>query len=226
MESEAILIARRAPHGHANGAPGTWWTEYRVRALSDQEREALPWHFTSHGVPTHALEHRYCHEANSEYCTHHDGEWKVWDYGHSPEEAALSCRGDSHYFEAETLHPLHALMIEHVKADRARWARAAEIRRETHHEWRERHTGIVHAEEINVEADERERAQRDFESALKRARLWSKVQTDSAPQAKVDEIRASVRAAYVARLTERKARHDALMAELTTLEGRDNRASE
>ena len=122
-----MLIAKTVPKEHMNGAEGLWWAEYRVRLLSDEERAK------AQAFVTHALEVRYCHERDSEYCQHHPGAWGLWDYGRSPKEAAESCMGDSLYTEAQSLHPLHEAMKVRWYRDKVRQIKIADLRQKTHH---------------------------------------------------------------------------------------------
>src|SRR5258706_5373748 len=205
-----ILLAKTQPKDHANGALGLWWAEYRVRDLTEAERAAKPEHLWHRGM-LFVLEQRYCNEQDSEFCTVHKGEWQHWDFGQTREEAVNSCAGDSHYTEAESLHPMHSIMVERFKASKARDARIQELREQTHYQ----NIGILGNPgtwaEVNVVADERERAERDFERELKAARLFTAASNGTAPQGKVDAIKGRVRERYEGRLVGRKAEHARLM---------------
>lgn len=215
---EPILIARRKPQDHANGAPGRWWAEYRVRELPDTERNELFRRLDR--TDRFVLESRYCHTENSEYCTGeqtHTGKWEAWDYGQTAEAAALSCCGDSSYMEAESLHPLHALVLAEGEKREARGKRIAELRELTHVTSNVRGFGFSTVE-IDVEADEKERAEAEFERQCKEHRIWSKVQQGQANPVLLAQIKERVIAEYRVRLAQRQKEHAAAMRELRELE--------
>jgi len=213
-----LVIARLQARDHANGAPGAWWAEYRVRELSEAERYAIAQRELRSAVPVFVLEQRYCHEQDSEYCTVHKGAWEAWDYGQTALKAVMSCAGDSRYVEAESLHPMHEAMIEHFKAGQARDKRIEVLRELTHYRRRDTPFLPVTWAEVNVRADERDKANQDFERELKAAKLWSKASKGEAPQDKVDAIKAVVRERYEERLKVREEEHRRLMEELRMLE--------
>lgn len=220
--SEPILIARRAPKEHANGAPGNWWAEYRVRELAPDER----WHRLQ-GYATHILEMRYCHEQDSEYCPggdSHDGRWYPWNRGQSGQDAALQSIGDTAYQEAESLHPWHEAVKAEMAENKRRGERAAEIMRETHEPaWTDRlgnYHDAVPMTDDDVVKDEQEWAQGAWEREAKAARIWSKVLRNEADPAIVAAIKDRVRKAYEERLAARLERHHELLAELEGLEAK------
>ncbi len=212
--NERVIIARTAKRDHANGADGQWWTEYAVRQLTEQEINNV-WQSTSK-VYHYVLESRYCHDVDSEYCSGHTGQWQHWDYGQTEQLAVQSCDGDTMYQDAESLSPLHIAMKEQVAKDKAKNARIAELREVIYYTWRDRWG--LHTKEINIERDEKEKAQAEFEQECKKARIWSKALAGTAPEEKIAELKARVMANYHARLKIRQEEHERARQELQELE--------
>lgn len=212
--AERVLVAKTERQAHANGASGDWWAEYAVRPLTEQEVSEV-WQRIGK-VYRYVLESRYCHEMDSEYCKHHSGQWEHWDYGQTEQDAVFSCSGDTLYQGAESLSPLHGQMKAQTAKDRTRNARIAELREQLYHTWFA--YGEYHTEEIDIERDERERAEAEFERECKTARIWSKVLADSAPADKLTAIKTRVIATYQERLKARKQERDLALKELEELQ--------
>ena len=214
---EGTLIARTPPKPHANGAEGLWWAEYRVRKATIEESLKVEGCSRKPGTAAYVLEQRYCHERDSEYCTHHPGLWAIWDYGKTPQDAADSCAGDSRYSEAESLHPLHERMLKRLAADRARMARITELRARTHYQqpvWQGTPTWV----EIDVVKDEQEKAQAAWEALLRSKRLSKKAAASLIPAETLQALQAPIFTDYIQAVQERKAQHAADMKELEALQ--------
>ncbi len=213
--AQSWLIAKTLPRPHANGAIGDWHCEYRIRQLTNKEIAETG--HTCGRVGTWTIEHRYVHDVDSEYCQGHDGHdgtWRVWSFGRTPKRAILDIAGDTQFQEAISLNPLHSFAIRFVKAERARHDKIHELRSETHFKTQYSED----SEEFDIEADEKEQAQAEYDRRLRQARLRKAASEGKAPQHKIDAIKAEVRAQYLARLSQRRERHNALMIELNRLE--------
>lgn len=205
-EMKPLIIAKRAPQDHANGADGQWWSEYRVRTLTDAERNSDRTYRYRY-----ALEQRYCHDIDSEYCTHHTGQWCVWDYGKTLRQTVASCAGDTHYMEADSVHGLHARMIRAWRR-RQRLERAMDVLyHATHEEIRPWAMTSSTYQELDVYADEREQAEARYMQELKRARLYTAAMDGKADPAKVNAIKSRVLGDFERRLAEQRRRHAAML---------------
>ncbi len=181
------LLAKTQPREHSSGE-GLWWIEYRVRRMDDAEC-AETWARIGVGEfrGSWVLETRYDHDAKSaEYCTHHTGEWRAWNHAESESKAVASCVGDSHYYKAESLDPLHADMVAKIEAERAKV--------EAEKALKERRAEIV--------AECKQWASAEYVSALKASKLYRKARRGEAPQEAIDAIKADVMARYETRLAE------------------------
>lgn len=191
---------------------GEWTCEYRVRPLSpDEQGDACR---RTGRFDAWVLERRY--QCTDPGCDHHDPWWRPWDTGSDERAAAFSCRGDTQYQEARSLHPLHEAMRALVAEGREREARIQALLEETHYR-ASVHGALPEWREVDVDADERARSDGAYEEALKRARLYSRAMRDEAPPERVEAIRAEVQADHERRVAERRARHEAALAELARL---------
>ena len=206
-----IDLARTPPRNHFTVDGGSWWTEYRVRQLTDAERNTeQTYRFR------YVLEARYCHDVAAG-CTAHDGIWRAYEYGYEPVDAVRAFVGDDAFRKAESLDPLHAECVA-VKNRARRIARAADVLHHATH-YTCRMLGVESTTELDVEADEREQAEARYEARLRSARLHKAASLGLAPKDKIDTIKAEIRAEYERRVTERRRRHAAMLAkyrELTT----------
>ena len=167
-----LLIARREPREHLNGAPGEWWAEYRlVRA------EGAEPHFEgSLGMSLpYAMQIRYCHEVDSEYChaPTHDGTWKPYR-GCATALEAIQDLGDTGWREATSLHPAHALALTLLDLK----GRLRELEVGCSDKAREEHEN-----ELKLEAEAL------YHQALKRRRIYSAATRGEAPEHKVQACR-------------------------------------
>lgn len=168
---KALLVARREPQGHLNGAPGKWWCEYRlVRREGDE-----PGFEGRGGMYDYALEQRYCHERDSEYChaPTHDGTWKSYG-GEATAIEAIQLLGDTGWCGATSLHPSHGLSVELLKLQRI-CSNLTDRRSQGEQEKRQ--------------AELKEEAQQKYEQLLKSKRIHSAAKRGEAPHRKVEACR-------------------------------------
>lgn len=201
---QCLMIARREPKEHLNGAPGMWWSEYRLcRTEPTCEGE-------------YRMEQRYLHEQDSEYCTCHDGTWRPYYAHRTATDALLQLAGDTGFSKATSLHRLHILANDVACLRSAAFDCQAEV------------TKLA---SDASEQEMREAAQDYYVRCLKKRRIYSKATRGEAPEDKVRDARREAlqymgelereRAARVAQLEARtrdlRAQAEAMCREMKTL---------
>lgn len=109
---ESIPVAKTKERESAAEAGVFWWAEYRLYREDDM------WHIQS----------RYmCRIDNKVYArvdgkpapfTNPDLEWHTYYSGHDPAEVVYEYVGDSNFYKATSLHPVHAAAVERLRQER------------------------------------------------------------------------------------------------------------
>jgi len=178
---KALLIARREPQSHLNGAPGLWWAEYRLVRVTPEDRCApdRPSWVDDMREPF-GFQMRYAHEQDSEYCQVHQGVWQRYCEGSTP-VIALDQFGDSAFNRATSLHESHALILQMNQVQ----ALIHPLARETDE------PAVAKAKDAL-----KDEAQAYFEVCLKRRKIHSAASRGEAPPAKVALAQAEAKAWY------------------------------
>jgi len=106
-ETEPILIARTQPKTRMSVNHGTFWFEYRLRHLEQNER---PGDGPDWGAEWVLEERRYEDGEDAQ-----EREWTIWNYGSTPEKAISGIMGSTNIQKADSLHALHAEAVAHVQ---------------------------------------------------------------------------------------------------------------
>ena len=185
MSAAPILIARSERRESVAEANVFWWIEWRVAPVAGGRWELQRGYRGGRaGI---------------------DEGWHAMARCDSAREAARAGSGDSSYYRAESLHPLHAEAAAYLGLERRRA------------QWVERVRRIAQGERLAVAVREGRDA---YEAALKRARLWGKAQKGEAPADKVEAIRAPLLAKHGPRVEREQRIQEAARA---TLAGGRNR---
>lgn len=185
MQAEIIAHTTERDAQDVDGA--TWHKEWRVRRLSEAEQAEAA---SRYGF---ARSYLFVLEARRVDTPERPGaewaDWRACEYGASPDKVCTSF-GDSTFEAAESLAPVHARMVADKRRRLGLWRAVTALR-----DWQGKGSAYMLGLEAKVA----------YETALRRARLWKLVQTDSAPQDKVDAIRAKVKAEWIPRIKAREA---------------------
>lgn len=123
----AILIARSEPRERHDVDNGTFWSEYRVRRMTDTEfyerREAGQFYRNDSYQPI-VIEVRY---VRTEGDAVREEEWKPWFLGNTAAEVIDEMLGDTRFLESPPLHPLHAELVRRTKERREAGDRASKL---------------------------------------------------------------------------------------------------
>lgn len=186
---------------------------YRVRRLSEAEVYALPEHSeTRRRFHRWALERYHDRRRGDGAEWYEPISWEIWNTATTAREAASSCIGDSRYLCADSRHTWHAEAVAEYHAARARAAEAETLRKAI------ADLGLDSAPYVRRTGLESE-AQQRFHAALKRARIYTAAQNNTAPAAKIDPIRAEVTAWFRAEKTRRELDRERMTARLAELVG-------
>ena len=179
----ATLIARTAERDALDRDHATWHKEWRIRALDSREQAQAAQRYGFDRSYLYALESR-----RVDTPPRPDAEWSDWrvcDYGATPLKACQAFPDDA-FRRAESLDETHRVYVAWVRRVGALRDACTILAR-----WDGR------ADAINA-------AERAYYDALKRARLYKAAQVGTAPPARINALRAEVKAAHgghIARMT-------------------------
>jgi hypothetical protein len=109
---EGVIIAKTEPRERMDVDVGQWWKKFRVRRVGEQEVYRL----RQAGVINPLLSPRFVLETRKT-STGERGvteDWVLWTCGDTPDEVVDDMMGDTAFFKATTLHPIHKLHAEHA----------------------------------------------------------------------------------------------------------------
>lgn len=186
---EPIIIARTPERERYDVDNGRFYCEWRVRELHDPERCEL---INKYHLNWQEVNKAYIMEARRMDVDGATGEatpyndWQIYGFGQTIRLTIRELIGDSSFQEANSLCDEHRAEVERVHTYRKLMLSKRNI--ET---------------EISILKQD---ADSQYQTALKKARLWSKAQKDEAPQDKIDAIQKPILESYHKKLKELKSK--------------------
>lgn len=194
VKKEDGIVAATEPVPRADVDNGTRHTEYRVRRVSDAERNAR---WETYGNTPWAVERRTIRTKDGVIEHGEHEEWNAFARGEDKRSAIEDAAGDTGFLQSKSMDKVHQSVVDRVNKEKAWKADKAKRLKEAENEVRFSENEVLRIKET---------ANKKYGTALKRAGIYDEAQRGKADAAKIEAIQSKLQATWKPEFEKAKAK--------------------
>lgn len=194
MKKEDGIVAATEPVPRADVDNGTRHTEYRVRRVSDAERNAR---WETYGNTPWAVERRTIRTKDGVIEHGEHEEWNAFARGEDKRSAIEDAAGDTGFLQSKSMDKVHQSVVDRVNKEKAWRADKAKRLKAAENEVRFSENEVLRIKET---------ANKKYGTALKRAGIYDEAQRGKADAAKIEAIQSKLQATWKPEFEKAKAK--------------------